>query len=339
MKHQGVINTNQNSQIDGLKGISSLMIVTFHLICRYSQIYLQKDIPFINLWGSLGVCIFLLISVYYNLSGTGGGSRQVLKRVLRLWPSYIAGITLTKLVLFFIPIPERTCSFKDYLLNIFFVNGFIGTAYVDGAHWYITTLITIIIFFSIFKYFKIHQQPLTYMIWMMIAFIFGYLLEIELISNAIGGVHVGVICIGALSNVNSKNKQNKIKYILWIIVFVLALCFTYVMSGKRYFFCLILAMPIVSLALLGKITILGNQVFRFISMVSYPLYIIHQNIGFAIEYKLTEIFGDYSYSFALIAFIIVYTIALCLYYLIEKPAQWFIKNWLFNSIETQNTNI
>lgn len=42
-------------------------------------------------------------------------------------------------------------TWGDWILNIFFINGFIGTRYVDGAHWYLTILISFIVIISIAK--------------------------------------------------------------------------------------------------------------------------------------------------------------------------------------------
>lgn len=54
---------SRNQQVDGLRGITVLMIVFYHLICRYSELYLDKSIYFLNQWGKFGVSIFLLIGV------------------------------------------------------------------------------------------------------------------------------------------------------------------------------------------------------------------------------------------------------------------------------------
>ena len=35
---------SRNQQVDGLRGITVLMIVFYHLICRYSELYLDKSI-------------------------------------------------------------------------------------------------------------------------------------------------------------------------------------------------------------------------------------------------------------------------------------------------------
>lgn len=62
---------SRNQQVDGLRGITVLMIVFYHLICRYSELYLDKSIYFLNQWGKFGVSIFLLISSYYSVSSRG----------------------------------------------------------------------------------------------------------------------------------------------------------------------------------------------------------------------------------------------------------------------------
>ena len=54
----------RNYSIDGLRGGSALLIVCYHMFCRYQELYNNRTITFafINYWGQLGVAIFFILS-------------------------------------------------------------------------------------------------------------------------------------------------------------------------------------------------------------------------------------------------------------------------------------
>lgn len=55
----------RNKQIDGLRGITILLIAIFHLFCRYREIYCGYTIWYLKWMGDFGNSIFLLISSYF----------------------------------------------------------------------------------------------------------------------------------------------------------------------------------------------------------------------------------------------------------------------------------
>lgn len=95
---------------------------------------------------------------------------------MRIWPSYFVAITLCFVLTRFIELPNRTVTTVDYLLNIPFINGYIGTDYVDGAHWYLTILVSGIVIYSIILKYKDKTQCCLLMLWL---FSIGILLKFK----------------------------------------------------------------------------------------------------------------------------------------------------------------
>lgn len=48
----------KNLQIEGLRGCCVLLVVFFHIVYRFSQVYLKIDVPFLSHWGEFGTTIF-----------------------------------------------------------------------------------------------------------------------------------------------------------------------------------------------------------------------------------------------------------------------------------------
>lgn len=87
-----------------------------------------------------------------------------------------------------------------------------------------------------------------------------------------------------------------------------------------------IAIPIVIAATERKIPLLERRYFQFFGMISYPLYLVHQNIGMTIQYRLVNAFCEYTYWYAFIAIVIVVLIAVILYCFVEFPVQRLLKN-------------
>lgn len=107
---------------------------------------------------------FLLISCYYLINFDSAIFsfsliKYLLKKFIRLWPLYAIAITITVIVIHMFPLLGRMSTWTDWILNLTFINGFLGSPYVDGAHWYLTTLISFIIISGIGGKLKIEKNP------------------------------------------------------------------------------------------------------------------------------------------------------------------------------------
>lgn len=60
-------------------------------------------------------------------------------------------------------------------------------------------------------------------------------------------------------------------------------------------------------------------------MISYPLYLIHQNLAYLIEYNLSIKFNEFPLNFiGGGALLVVFLVSIIMYYLVEKPIQYRI---------------
>ncbi|RGW14007.1 acyltransferase [Ruminococcus sp. AF13-28] len=334
----------RNKQIDGLRGVTIILIVLFHLFCRYREIYCGYTIWYLKWIGNFGNSIFLLISSYF-LIGILGKKINVIKfwtkKIFRLWPCYIVSITLTMIFTHLFELPQRTCSWKEYLLNTCFINGFIGCNYVDGAHWYITTLIGAIIIVGLIKYFQIDKYVCTYLLWIFLEGFSGVIGFVPL-NQILGSSYVSVICIGIALSI-MQQKQYKIrclfkftkleKYIYknqWLFLSVICLIYYLLRRGILAICCLCLAIPVFLIVLYKKGKIFEYKIVQFFGRISYPLYLIHQNIAYLIEFNLAKKYNQVPLNLiGGVAFFLVLLAGTVLYYLVEKPAQNWIQNYKF----------
>ncbi len=320
----------RNKQIDGLRGIAAVIIVVFHLICRYLQIYEQSDIILMRNWGGFGVIIFLIISGFFLftssekiLSSTDGFRyfKYLRGKISRLWPSYIVSITITAFVVHVCGLVGRESTWRDWFLNAFFINGFIGTPYVDAAHWYMTTLIAITVIFGFFVLCKIHNSVVPYVVWMLLVTCL-VLLGKSGYAGILGGTYLSAAVLGFALYVFSHNYQQK----KWILLAVIAIICTVITRGVEVGGEIVIALIVVYGAMKQKLSFLEYKLFQFLGKISYPLYLIHQNIGYVIINSLkNNAGGEYKLYYSIIAMVIVIGLAVILFYLVEKQATHFVR--------------
>lgn len=298
--------SKRNLQIEGLRGIAILIIVAYHLIDRYQQIYLDSSIYWMDIWGTFGTTIFFIISGYFlagsqiNEMSLSKAAVFLVKKLARLWPCYAISISITYVVSNVWNLPGRTVSFKDYVLNLIMINRFLRIPYVDGAHWYVGVLLTITAMILMFSVFKIHEIWITYVVWLLVELLIDKLAPFADVY-ILGGPFVGIICTGiALKNVirilgGLQDGNNIEKQLKWVSVILLAILCTYISRGWVCAVELCLIIVIFTLCALQKIPIINNRFCVFTGTISYPLYLIHQNIGFIIEMKLAELTESWNY--------------------------------------------
>lgn len=210
-------NVKRNAQIDTLKGIAILMVITYHFFYRYIELYAPnvKQNILLSKCGVIGVTIFLCISGYLMYSNTQGGITFIVKKIKRLWPTYAIAITICFVLTHIIGLPGRTVGIKEFFLNIFLINGFINIPYVDSAHWYITALIGCIFVYSIIgllpKKDKWKALLLTEILCTILSVLFDYVLRdsivLRIILSLTGGGHLTMLIMGSAVRCIEENKN------------------------------------------------------------------------------------------------------------------------------------
>lgn len=320
----GQFPSTRNMQIEGLRGVSIVLIVLYHVVNRYQQLFLDRSIRFMNSWGTFGVTAFFMISAYFAINpnslecGFVSGIRKWLLKIWRLWPTYLICMTLTFIVTSIAYLPKRTVAFGDYLVNIFLINRFFNVPYVDGAHWYLSILITLFLIIAVLRIFNIHNRP-----WIYTGWVLGELLIDKADTTGtmypIGGPFVGSFCIGiALRFLLTRNSREMSDRMGWGIVITFSVISTYLTRGLICALECVVVLPILILCIKEKLPGLSFKPLVFLGNISYSLYLIHQNISYVIQYNISKAMG-YSLVCPLIASIIVILMGIGIHFFFEKP--------------------
>jgi peptidoglycan/LPS O-acetylase OafA/YrhL len=133
---------NRVYDIDLLRFLAALSVVIFHYAFRGYAADGLSLMPYPLLapaakYGYLGVQLFFLISgfVIVMSASAGGVKRFLISRAVRLYPAFWACCTTTFLLTFVIGGDGYSVSVGQYLVNLTMLSGFVGVASVDGVYW------------------------------------------------------------------------------------------------------------------------------------------------------------------------------------------------------------
>lgn len=298
---------NRNIQIDGLRGIAILAVVIYHIFCRYKQIYMDCTVEWMECFGASAVNLFFLMSGFFL-----GNKTNFLKKILRLWPSYIVGIIFSVALLTLFPLPNKELSFIQVLTNAAFLNGFVKIPYVDGAHWYIHTLIILFFWGTVVK----NRNFAFCLGWLFLVFL-SESLSVNAMSHLLGGKYAGCFICG-LSLRKFLDAYDK----KWFIVLTLSVLEIFLYQKYLLSFVFVGSALLFVLCVKKRLNFLESRIFAFFGLISYPLYIIHQNLVYVIEYYLSPMIGFY--CAAIISFFVSIVAGMVLFYLVERKSQEFL---------------
>lgn len=325
---------------DVFRGTGAIMVLFHHYTNRYDTLFGHKETWPISLpfsLGAWGVCVFFVLTGFFlipSLDSSPSLGAYYKKRVVRLYSSYIPCVIITWLLMTFTPpLGNRNVSFISFLGNLTMFQHFLGLPNVDGAYW--TLAVQLIVYITIGAIFfivkkSINKLLIVMFVWMIVgsgvSFLHNqlgftrltFITDAKFIQLFIQGLLL--YCIGT-----SLYKS------IWIYVF-LALCVFYDLFwfSKSYFVFNTLLIVIMLVVQLTNVSLKKKGVLVFIGSISYPLYLLHQNIGYLII-RFMEQHGLTSEWWIVIPVSIVITLAWLITAFVEKPISIGINRILSNN--------
>lgn len=337
---------NRNIQIQGLRGFGCILIVLYHILYRFKEIYLvdygYKPLLMIKDWGTMGTLLFMVISIYYLVPNND--TRRCIKfadavlylkrKFLKLWIPYFFGVILIFGGVNITGLTGREVKFNEFIINLTMLEGFVPECrYVDGAHWYITVLLAITVWSTLIemqtnKFFRL----IGYSFWLGIAVILKFLIPIHDIAapffaTSFVGVVVFVVMMKyiILDVGNYKyiinNVSNIFCLMFQIILFFCSMLIIYMQRGGLYIIYISISMLLLYLCLNNKLKILKNIICVFIGDISYSIYLIHQNISYVIILCLCNCFNGYKEWYALIAIMLILCLSLVHHHMVNNKVK------------------
>ncbi|MNX46716.1 Acyltransferase family protein [compost metagenome] len=283
-------------------------------------------------YGYLGVQFFFMISgfVIFMTATNATPVSFIRSRIIRLYPAFWACCTITFLVITIADDPKFTASFSQYLLNMTMTSGFFQQPSIDGAYWSIFVEIRFYILIAIVLFLR-QMKHAEYLMLAWLAYtaytaFFGEgRLSIHLISD-----YAPFFIAGASLFLVRRNGVSTLRTITIFGSFLLALhqalkqaelispIFRSEVSPIIVTAIISSFFIIMSLSALRKTGTIGKRNWSTIGALTYPLYLLHQFIGYIIfnHFYATTNIHILFFGTTLLMILMAYAINK----LVEKPA-------------------
>lgn len=331
-------------ELDWLRGIAAILVLLFHYTVRYPESVGSS----INYWvsikcGAAGVNVFFFLSGFLTLfvmKNSEKATTYLKKRVKRLYPEYWCCLSISVIIEFFF-FKDFFPGWKNVIVNYTMLQDFINAQSVDGAYWTLAyelrfyIYIFIILLFNRRKLFKPMCQ-----IWVICSLVGYYLNSGNILEKIFNYFFMPQFCAAFASGIFVYYIYKDSKDFKCWISLLLACVLSYLQQDRYYFAALIISI-IYSMSILfirdsarGSqykkiITLMSNTFMKplqFIAKISFPLYLIHQYVGYCILQKL-ELCGLSNGFIIIIPILITIALANFIHYLsVEVKNEIFKRN-------------
>jgi peptidoglycan/LPS O-acetylase OafA/YrhL len=325
-------------ELDALRGIAAIIVLVSHYVWAYHHYFkiLTPEKLYFK-YGDWGVQFFFVISgfvIFMTLEKVSSVKEFALARFLRLYPVYWFCMFLTLTFLFFLPFPNwDSPSLIMIIKNLTMLQGFMRTRHVDQVYWSLCVEVAFYaIMGSIFYFKKMRQIELICLIWLFLSLVViyfdfplkKYIVVLLILKNAplfIAGIMFYKIRNGIAT------VKNHLLIMISFVVFLLILYTDKIEADLDFIPFVLLSIVYLTFYYLtyNSSKFLRNPVLLFFGSISYPLYLLHNVIGYCIITKI-RIYTDnifiYTGSAAFICIILAYVVSKY----VEKPIMQYYKS-------------
>jgi peptidoglycan/LPS O-acetylase OafA/YrhL len=279
------------TEIDSLRGMAALAVLSFHFTTRYEAIYrFSGYLPFHAPWGYLGVNLFFVISgfvIYMTLDRTDVGADFLVSRFSRLYPAYWAAIALTFCITSLLGLPGKAVPWHIAVLNIPMFQMLFFVPMVDGVYW---TLLVELLFYGL-AYALFAARRMNYVLHALCALFalrlvywgFAEFAHVDLPWRIRQLLILDYIPFFGLGIVAFRLSQRRGRYPLAdLLTAMLAIGVLAVGDSALLAAVALGCFAAVWLAAHGRLGFLRFPLLVWLGTISYPLYLLHEYIGWSL---------------------------------------------------------
>lgn len=315
-------------EVDVLRGLAALWVVLSHYLPHWNRYLGWAPVIVPNLWGQYAVWLFFVISgfvIFSTLDRSKSVADFAVLRFSRLYPTY--WVTLLFATLASVLVFGEQLWVGGLLANLTMFQKILGYGDFDTVYWSLAVELAFYMNAGVLFALGLHRRPqLIVVSWLGVACIWALALDTP------GTVHrdwlallfaldyspyfaMGIVFFDVTKHGWSASRAGLI---------VLALVAEFLISGWLGLRVALFIVPLFVLAIRGRLRFLVSKVTLWLGAISYSLYLIHRNLGYA---SLNWMHGRHigpavAMPIAILGALALATIAT---YGVEKPAMRHIR--------------
>ena len=325
--------------LDVLRFIAALSVVIYHMTFRPQESALFGGLQAVSKYGYLGVDLFFIISGFVILWSAMGRTvpAYLISRVARLFPSFWVAILVTSATMLALR-PERLQPLRDITVNFTMVPGYLGASYVDGVYW---TLAIELKFYFLVLLCLVFRQTARVQTWLWVWLALTVACHIPAMPHALRALVI--FPYGAYFIAGS------MFFLTWrdgpsigraaALVICLALAGAAALGDRAGFMhsetvesaTVVLGFLVVAFAVFGAIALrkfgeLKGRMWFVLGTLTYPLYLIHNEVGKVVIHLLGP--GVNEWLGLAAALVVVGAVSWSMAALVEGRASPRLRRWL-----------
>ncbi|UFH33903.1 acyltransferase [Chryseobacterium sp. C-71] len=339
--------------LDGLRGFAIFLVFLFHGYYIWSKHYpfgdLYKDNILVK-YGDLGVQLFFLISgfvILMSMEKTTGFIKFIKKRWVRLFPSMIiCSVIIYATAGFFSERPLGIPELKSLIPGVLFIDeGVLERVFktdfpvLESSFWSLYIEVKFYVIFGLLYYwfkrkiallgiFVIYLLAVTYQILEFHQLLPLYLLKFKAyIGNF---VYFGWFVAGALIYIYYQERKKKY-LVAFIVATICAMFYMYKLQDfvRNVYLMILVFIFVGSLFWKPMERLFSMKFFTFIGFISYPVYLLHENMMVAMMVKLNDYIGLPYAVLPIFSFAFVIPIAYVVAAYLEPILQKYLNKIIF----------
>lgn len=316
------------AELDALRGLAALAVVLFHYSYQYPILFPKATpLPFSWEWAQNGIWLFFAISgfvISMTLERVNNGWDFVWARFSRLYPVYWAAMIITTSVVTLSATHSLDIPMTDKIANITMFENWLGMDAIDPVYW--TLGVELCFYICMFGLYV--SGFLDHLEWVLLPWVGLYLFqqltgllffkaELLLVLSYIPYFAIGMLFYRYHRGLLPRWRLVGWQCMIIALVSVEGIEASLVASSIALLF---------GLMTMGWLSILSARLLLWLGAISYPLYLIHQNVGYVIMLNLDRA-GVPIWATAAIAITSALVLAHMLHHFVEQPAQrWLRRN-------------
>lgn len=315
-------------ELDVLRGIAALNVVLFHYTAKF-RLNFGHDYPSKYDWniGQYGVELFFIISgfvIFMSLQGKTSIGDFAYKRFSRLYPTYWICMILTFLVVGLARDPGiESQSAAVFLMNLTMIQGVFNIKNIDGVYW---SLIPELFFYVsmglLFQLGWLNKVRTIALVWLSLM-LFNSLFKLPFGAYFLN-LEYGMFFMAGILFYQIKFARGD-----WHEHVLIGICFLAAVlahPGLTLFYVFVFIFLLFYLFVYDQLKFFSWRPFIFLGYISYPLYLLHQNIGFVLMRKIGPYIGN-EYLLIFITMVLIVTLSWLVTRFLEKPILQFLRNY------------
>jgi peptidoglycan/LPS O-acetylase OafA/YrhL len=322
------------TQLDGLRGLAASMVVGYHFTTRYDESYIHHGSLSLTLpKGFLGVNLFFAISgfvILMTLRRTDSPIDFVVSRLSRLYPTFWAAVAISSAVVLLAGLPGHHPGPATIVGNLLMFHGLFLVPHVDGVYWSLEVELIFYVWMLTFWCFGLLRNPLrAFSAWLLVSLAAAVLPPLFSVRIPWTVEHLALLTwipwfalgVATYENAGRENKPGAAHFVMLLAVTQIGLT-----AGPVEAAWAIVVALLLNFAVKGKIAVLAVKPIALLGAISYPLYLLHEDLGFAMMLR-AERSGLSSALAVGLAIAIVVVLALIVHLAVERPATHRIRAW------------